>query len=449
MIRVENKRMKTDTIKVLILSRTPWAKDNSFGNTFSNLFGGIENIVIANICCQHGRTDDDGLLSYVYQITESELINNIRDRNIIAGHQVYCNNDTALTYYPDQERYAFARKHRNGLLIWARDIIWKYGKWENDNLKAFIKQFDPDLLYIATYQHIYMLDVAIWLQEVVKVPTILHVSDDVYSMKQFSCSPFFWINRILVRKRIRRLAENCSFMHVITELQKREYEKALGVQCRIFRKSSYYKTQRPVHQLHDPITLVYTGGIGDGRWCTLCAIARVLDNINASEAEKRVNLIICSNTILTKKMEKALASYNSIVLKRNVESNEYISVQYDADVLLITESFNIKDKLKYRLSLSTKVVDYLCTGNCILAIGDSKLAEIDYLSQNKAAIIIDDYRQIEARIREIIYNTELIDEYGRRAWEFGKKNHNAEYVKKEFMQDLVDAVEKNELSVTN
>ena len=48
-----------NTIKVLIVSRTPWNNSNSFGNTFSNLFGGMSGVKIYNICCQPGSIEND------------------------------------------------------------------------------------------------------------------------------------------------------------------------------------------------------------------------------------------------------------------------------------------------------------------------------------------------------------------------------------------------------
>ena len=46
-------------IRILIVSRTPWDDSNSFGNTFSNLFGGMEGVEIYNICCQTGDNNNN------------------------------------------------------------------------------------------------------------------------------------------------------------------------------------------------------------------------------------------------------------------------------------------------------------------------------------------------------------------------------------------------------
>lgn len=41
-------------LRILIVSNTPWDDSNSFGSSFSNIFGGNEHYSIANIYCQQG-----------------------------------------------------------------------------------------------------------------------------------------------------------------------------------------------------------------------------------------------------------------------------------------------------------------------------------------------------------------------------------------------------------
>ena len=59
-------------MKILILSSTPWTKDNSFGNSFSNIFEGLEDVEIANIYCKYGKPETD-LVSKFFQITEKSM----------------------------------------------------------------------------------------------------------------------------------------------------------------------------------------------------------------------------------------------------------------------------------------------------------------------------------------------------------------------------------------
>ena len=43
-------------IKLLFISKTPWDDNNSFGNSFSNIFGGNDNYEIYNIYLSEGNS---------------------------------------------------------------------------------------------------------------------------------------------------------------------------------------------------------------------------------------------------------------------------------------------------------------------------------------------------------------------------------------------------------
>ena len=61
----------------------------------------------------------------------------------------------------------------------------------------------------------------------------------------------------------------------------------------------------------------------------------------------------------------------------------------EADILLHVESFNEKMKKYTRLSISTKIPEYLASKRLIIAIGPVDIASIEYLKDNKAALILD------------------------------------------------------------
>ena len=91
-------------MKILIISRTPWNNSNSFGNTFSNIFGGMQGVEIFNICCQGGAIDNNIVIKTL-QISEISLIRSFKGGNAsidvsVSNHskkEMQINN-TASTY---------------------------------------------------------------------------------------------------------------------------------------------------------------------------------------------------------------------------------------------------------------------------------------------------------------------------------------------------------------
>lgn len=42
-------------IKILLITSMPWREDNNIGNSYSNLFGDIDEFEIAHIYCRDGE----------------------------------------------------------------------------------------------------------------------------------------------------------------------------------------------------------------------------------------------------------------------------------------------------------------------------------------------------------------------------------------------------------
>lgn len=74
-------------MRILIVSNSPWRNDNSFGNSFSNIFQGMGDIEIANVYLKYGVPDND-IVSVYYQITEKSLLNNLRNKKNKSGRVV-------------------------------------------------------------------------------------------------------------------------------------------------------------------------------------------------------------------------------------------------------------------------------------------------------------------------------------------------------------------------
>lgn len=69
----------------------------------------------------------------------------------------------------------------------------------------------------------------------------------------------------------------------------------------------------------------------------------------------------------------------------------------------------------------------------ILAICWNKHAGFQYLKEHDAAICIDDVNKIEPQLQRLAQHPELIREYGQKAWNCGKQNHQRELIQDELM----------------
>jgi hypothetical protein len=56
-------------LKVLLVTSMPWREDNNIGNSYSNIFGDLDNVEFAHIYCRSGMPQNKIVHKY-FQITE-------------------------------------------------------------------------------------------------------------------------------------------------------------------------------------------------------------------------------------------------------------------------------------------------------------------------------------------------------------------------------------------
>lgn len=426
-------------MKILVLSNTPWNNNNSFGNSFSSIFEGMDDIEIANIYCQNGNPDNSVVTKY-FQITEKMLIRNLLDKKKPSGIEVFEKNQPKMSE-KEESVLTYAKKKRWWIMFWARDFIWKIGRWESPELKKFIDEFNPDLLFMPIYYSNYLNDIVGFIKKYTQKPMLGYISDDNYTLRQFNLSPFYWIDRLHKRKKVKNSVMCCEHLYVISEIQKREYENCFQIPCKVLWKGADFYNKPQYSKNHGIIKLIYTGNIGAGRYKQLATIGEVLKQIN--QEEKKAELDIYTLTPMTDKMKKALDIPNAINLKGGVGASEIARIQESADVLVHVESFDLKSRLAVHQSFSTKIVDYLYRAKCILAVGPEDVASIEYLRNNDAAVTAVNKNELVKVMEELVRDRTLLDTYGEKAWECGKRNHQRKEIQEMLQRDFEEIIHES------
>lgn len=431
-----------ESISVLIISRTSWRSDNSFGNSFTNIFSDISYIKLANIYCQSGFPDSD-ICSRYYQITEEMLVRNLLDAKSKPGMEVSCEIASSVNIKGSGKTtnkiMDFAKKNRWQVLFWGRELIWKVGKWKSPELNRFIDDFSPDLIFLPLYYQHYMNDIGLYVKRHTRKKMVAYVSDDVYTWKQSSMSPLYWIDRFFKRRTIKSVIDNTELLYVISSRQQAEYQNIFRLPCKVLYKCGDYIGEPPVkNRVGVPIKLVYTGNLGGGRWKTLARIGEALDSINNSGTKAQLD--IYTLTPLTSTMRNKLDDGKNIFLKGSLAADQVKAIQGAADILVHVESFERKHLLEARLSFSTKIVDYLHQARCIFAVGSRECASIEYIETNDAGIVVSDEKEIYRTLRELVDAPTVVRDYGFKAYACGAKNHQSEKIKGMLKSDLLAVI---------
>jgi hypothetical protein len=381
-----------NTIKVLIVSRTPWNNSNSFGNTFSNLFGGMSGVKIYNICCQPGSIEND-IVKDTLQITESSLFNILLRRHKTANKEG-SHESEAL-----QQIQGYGKKQRSTWMFIVRDLIWRVSSrvWKKE-IRDFANKVKPDILYFPLYPSWYMCNIDKYLIKIISRPVVFHISDDDYGYPpQISSLSLPYFYRSILRCKIRSLVQRASYLEVFAENMKVAYEKEFGVPCYVIGKGVKLEDieKGNNHVCGDVVHFVYTGGVAGERMKVLLELGRSLSKNND---KKKCILDIYSATPLSKEAKFELESVESISFHGAISGTEVKGVQQKADCLVHVEGFSEKAVFEAGMSFSTKIIDYMATGNILLAIGHKDINSIQVLKKYKIAIVVDELKDLDSTV---------------------------------------------------
>lgn len=428
-------------IKVLVVSAKGWNTNNVLGNSYSNIFSGLdENIEIANLYNASGVVNDT-MVKYAYRTTEKELAMSILKRNQKVGSQVKIENTTGTgENLTDSEKkfLRFAKLLRWKVLYWGREILWRLGKWNNDNFKKFIKDFQPDIIFVPIYGNVYMNRVQLAVKKIADVPMLGYISDDNYTLKKFSLSPLFWIDRLNFRRYVKKVVDASEILYVISQVQKDDYDRIFNKDCRILTKGFDFLEMPSYAAPEKPYQLFYAGNIGDGRWKSLAKIGKAIEQINQNG--QQMELIIYTPTPLTAKMEKALNIPGCTKTAGRIPYVEVVRKQRQADILVHVEPTDLTNRFSAYHGFSTKLVDYMGVAKPIFAYGLEMQASIAHLKKYDAAIVSSTEEELLKNLQKLCDNPQLLQEYGRKAWECGKENHNIKKFQKMLMDDFAEVL---------
>ena len=435
-----------------MLSQHPWRKDNSFGNSYSSIFGKIDGIEIAHIYLLDGMPDYEENVKRYYLIKEGDVLKSFftRRKGTGVGKEIFLskkNEDneiiackTKKTCY--QKMFSFGRKHHWISLFWARELMWRFGNINYEGLMNFVYDFNPDIIFLP-YGYVYNTNrIALYIKKLIKIPMVMYMAMDHYSMKRVSFNPLFWIDRVMKRRNIMQLVKESELLYVISEKLKKELEVSLPIKCKVLYK--YPDSQRMtigINKTDYPIHFLFTGNIFANRWKSLSILVKELKN------NKLGCLDVYTASPISNSMKKALDVEGVSKLHNPVSQNEIIRLQSEADVLVHAEAFDLFNKLLVRCAISTKIMDYLSSGKCILAIGPHNIASMEYLQDNNLAVTANSVSELSEKVNTLLNNPQLIREYAERTSEFVRKNLNPVELRKSLYNDLkhiIDNYKNNE-----
>ena len=427
-------------MNILMISQMPMTNDNSFGSTYLNIFTGFKNLNFFII--RNGFRGKDDLKKYkAFQITEKSILKNFFFKNEPSGKELKHNSRHAKMSSIENKLFDFVRLYKFQIFLWFRDLIWGLGNWKSHELDAFLEKYNFDIIFQPIGEEGYQNDLIQYVKKKTKLKMIGYISDDCYTLKQFSLSPLYWIDRLWKRRKVKKAIDQCELLYVISDIQKKEYESIFGIECKVLTKG-IDPTKKPSKWKPPlgPLKLYYAGILNPGRISSLCKIVDALEKLN-NEGHK-VILRINTPSPISQKYKKILNRKNISQLKGSVSAEKVYLFQKEADILIHIEGTSLKEKFKARHSFSTKLVDYFGLGKAIFAYGPANVASLEHLKSNQAAQIANDEKDIYFKLHHLITNNHYIQKLATASYKCGLLNHNQQNILKMVNNDILRVLKK-------
>lgn len=417
-------------MKVLFVSDMPVNKSVSSGNTFLNIFEGIDGVEKYSIQTRNGLPDNSIIKSFF--VNEKQIVKKLIRWNKSVG----CEITERYTGKKSAEGLAtgVALRKRWSIFFFIQNLIWCLPFWKSNRLKKFLDEVQPDIIFTKLKMLNPLNKFIKFVVNYTKKPLILYAWDDNYSFSN-SKSPFKKLLQLNSRKHMRNTVKLADKFYVISKIQQQDYEKWFHKPCKILTKSADFSSKPPIKKEYGkPLQIVYTGNVLLNRWRSLEIIANALQKINVNGV--KAQLRIYTDNILTEEMNFALNKGESSMVMGGVPASEVYKIQQDADMLVHVEGLDEKSAQLVRHSFSTKLVDYFKMARPILAVGPRGVASIEHLIENDCAIYASDENVLVEKLLEVINDEEKLDNLSLKVYECGKLNHSEKFMKNLIKSDL-------------
>lgn len=427
--------------KVLIVSRGVWDDTKGTSSTLANLFRNYDADKLAHIYIET-KSPNTNCCNLFFQISEFSLIHKLYKWRTKTGFKIETVSNESIdnvidsTVAQQEERtMEFVRKKRYVLFSFLRELLWLFNGWKCKELKSFVKEFNPDVIWLDGSPLILMNRLHNHVLKVAKKPNSIFLMDDVYTYKSCNSGLLSYLYKCFLRKSVKKVVDRSNKVFVASPKMKREYDEVFTIDSIFITKGiDFTNLKYTIPQINSPIKLVYLGQIIYGRIYTLIAIAEALKEINSSGI--KIQMQVYTNNYISEELKRKLLVHDSVLLMDAVPYNKVLKVIANNDVLLFVESFEKRYKSIARLSFSTKITDYLSSGKCVLAIGPSDIAPMEYLEDEDAAIVVTDLNEVKGKLRHLLEESVIVD-YSKKGFKCAQRNHDVKIIDKKIKNTLI------------
>ena len=416
---------------ILVVSHNCFSKSGSNGRTLANFFLNWPKDSLAQFYISNEVPDSEVCEKY-FRVTDIEALKAVYKGIKPLGAIKREENSNLNENVSFQKIY---KKHRNrkSFNYIARNFVWDSNRWRSKYFEEWVDNFNPDIIVLQLGDYAFMLRIALKLAEKKRIPLVVYNSEDYFFKDIKSISPLYQYYRSDYKKQVRKLISYASCSVYNSNMLQQTYQNEFEHKSTVIMTSSDIIPVKN-KEINSHIIVSYLGSLEVGRHVPLIEIAEILHNLDPNA------YLDIYGKIPNKEVEAALNSCSGIRFKGFVSYDEVVEIIKISDLLVHAENFSEYSQWDLKHSFSTKIADYLASGNCFFVYAPKNMACVRYLMEKKAACIVTNKENLKDSLKSIIHDKDLRQSYIENALLTVKDNHSADYNADKFNNLLINII---------
>jgi glycosyltransferase involved in cell wall biosynthesis len=412
--------VKNSYPRILVISPVKFNQQTGSGVTMGNLFRGWPLQSIAQIHSENWTEADTEICHHYYHLPYKQIRHQSRLRMAIeTSRQI-----TRFTFNR-QETLLGHFVHRKALLSWCQ-------------------RFNPDLIYTRPLDRpSFSIWLPIWLSKHLSTPTVTRILDDWPSRIEHDpvlLRRFYW--RTFLQRNFKLLLRRSAINIGISEEMSKEFQIRYKTRFITYHNCvdfSEWQPEKQDHSSNDIFEIIYMGSvIKDKELQSLLDIKKVI--LNLSKRGYQIRFTVYGPERYAQVVREQIEVLPLIKFGGFFPVREKFKILKDADLLVLPINFDLSSRSYLGYSFQTKVPEYMASGTPILVYGPSQNPNIRYANEYNWAAIVDkrDMDFLNSTLERLINDQELRRNLGVRARKLAFQNHNADNIRPQFQQTLID-----------
>ena len=304
---------------------------------------------------------------------------------------------------------------------------------------AWVEANRPEVIY-SMPGSIRLMSLVLYVSRRLSLPVVPHFMDDwpvTRYRTSFLCAPPRW----KMVSRLGAVIRRSPLGMTISEAMAEEYQGRYGIRFEAFMNCVEVPGDCPTVASRDdaPVRFAYVGNLHLNRWRALLDVGTAL---NALQREGiRAELLVYAPAADIEQHRQSLSAVPGIRIAGSLSAADIPAALRAADVLVHVESFDPAVSKYTRLSLSTKLPQYMAAGRPILAYGPATLASCRYVAGSRCGVVVgsEERDALLAAARGLAAQPLQRADLGRCGWQAAANRHSATAAREAFRTALAEA----------